>query len=291
MNSFQPVNPSLVDVTLPPSGFVDDGGNTRDVLKSMCGAASRDFPQALWVEPKDRDDKARENDKNNTWGHNYVDRFTNQNPTHECTCHSLRANAEAARNRQRGIIYAEGPTKNYRYDESRQGSVWLSPLSVYAEANPRQWGGANVREVLEIACRRGMLPETIQPKDYGFKHALHGTTGDGNSNQASGAWVPVNKFPAGWQETAKHFKPLEVIFPESWEEALCLVLHGYLVSVGRNGHAVPWSFWNPAEQVMGYIDSYNVVRYDSLKTAKNAWQGSFAIATMTTPDSWDNPAN
>jgi hypothetical protein len=290
MNTFAPVNPNLIDVTIAPSGYLDDGGNTIDVLKGMCGAAMRDFPKALWLEANERADKARENDENKTWGHNYVDRFTNQNPTHECTCHSLRTNAEAARNRARGIVYPDGPKKDHRYTESKLGSVWLSPLSVYAEANPRQWGGANVREVLEIACRRGFLPETIQPNDYGFKHSLHGTTGDGNNNQASGKWVAVKNFPDGWQETAKHFKPLEVIFPESFEQALCLVLHGLLVSVGRNGHAVPWSFWNSTEQVMGYIDSYNITRYDSLRTCKSAWQGSFAIVSMTTPDDWAAPA-
>jgi hypothetical protein len=299
MNSFAPIDPKLIDTPSPEiamsldgmSGYVNDGGNSRDVLKDCCGAAAvRDFPQALWIEPRDWADKARDNDVNKTWGMNYLDRYTNQNPTHECTCHSLRANAEAARNRQRGIIFEDGPKKNYRYAESVNGSVWLSPLSVYAEANPGQWGGANVRQVLEIACERGFLPEKIQPKEYGFKHVLQGTTGDGNNNQSSGSWVRVSNFPSGWQETAKLFKPEEVIFPESYEQAVCLVLHGMLVSVGRNGHAVPWAQWNATEQAMAYPDSYDITRYDSLRTVKNSWDGAFAIATMTTPDDWDKPA-
>ncbi len=290
MNSFAPINPALIDVALPFDGYVDDGGNTIDVLKDMCGSASRDFPRSMYIEPKDREDKARDNDKYNTWGHNYVDRFTNQNPTHECTCHSLRTNAEAARNRHRGIIFLDGPKKNFRYPESSMGSVWLSALSIYSEANPRKWGGANVREVLEIACRRGFLPDKIQPKEYGFKHDLIGTNGEGNSNQSNGDWVALNKFPTGWQDTAKHFKPLEVVFPASFDEAICLLLNGILVSVGRNGHAVPWSFINYTDSVIGYIDSYNVVRYDSFNTAKRAWSGAFAIVTMTTPDDWLNPA-
>lgn len=291
MNSFAPVPTNLVDVTVPFSGYVDDGGNTVDVLRDVCGAAVRDFPKSMWIEPKDWADKARENDKNHTWPINYVDRFTNQAPTHECTCHSLTRNAEGARNKQRGIIFPDGPKKGFRYEESKtSGSVWIAPSSVYNEANPRQWGGANVRQVLEIACRRGMLPETIQPRDYGFKHAIPGTTGRGGLNQSSGPWLPLSRFPEGWQETAKWLMPLEVIFPESWEQAVCLVLHGHLDSVGRNGHAVPWAFWNHADQVMGYVDSYDVVRYDSLRTVKIAWQGSFAIVSMTTPDDWNKPA-
>lgn len=293
MNSFAPVDPKLIDVVLPehdgyPVAF--EAEDTTDAVRDVCGAAARDFPKSLWIEPKDWADKARDNDKYHTWPMNYIDRYTNQNPTHECTCHSLRANAEACRNRQLGIIYPGGPKKGFRYDESKRGSVWLGPLSVYAEANPRQWGGANVRQVMEIACRRGMLPEKIQPFEYGFKHTLQGTTGAGGLNQSKGPWVSLSNFPSGWKETAAWFKPQEVIFPGSWEEAVCLVLHGMVVSVGRNGHAVPWSRWNAAQQVMAYPDSYDLTRYDSLRTVKSAWGGAFAIASMTVPDDWKHPA-
>lgn len=301
MNSFTPINPNLIDVPSPEialspgqtSGYVDDGGDTPENLRGVCGSTSRDFPAALWIEPKDWAAKARLNDKHKTWGMNYLDRYTNQSPTHECTCHSLRANFEAARNRQRGIIFPDGPKKDFRYPQSSKGIVWVSTLSVYAEANPAQWGGANVREVLEIAVRRGMLPDKIQPFDYGFKHQLQGTTGTGNNNQSSGPWVRLSAFPEGWQETAKLFRPLEVIFPGSWEEAVCLVLHGYLVSVGRSGHAVPWAqlnFEGESLKAAAYPDSYNITRYDSISTIKRAWSGSFSIATVTAPDNWDTPA-
>jgi hypothetical protein len=301
MSTFDPIDPKLIDVPSPeitksPNGH---GGytdlmklqDTRDVLMQACGAASREFPAALWIEPKDRADKARDNDKHGTWPVNYVDRFTMQDPTHECTCHSLRTTAEASRNRAIGVRFPDGPKKSYRYAESAtSGSVWLSCLSVYAEANPQQWGGANVRQVLEIACRRGFIPDKTQPRDYKFKHTLQGTAGTGNSNQSSGKFLRVSQFPDGWQETAKWFKPQEVIFASDWEQALCLVLHGFSYSVGRNGHAVPWTRWNVESQVMEYIDSYNVIRYDSLRTCKSAWSGGFTIATMTTPDNWDEPA-
>ena len=288
------IDPRLIDVFpinghdgYPASLAIED---TPDALRDACGSASREFPAALWIEPRDWVAKARENDAAGSWGLNYVDRFTNQDPTHECTCHSLRVNVEAARNRARGVNYG-GPRKDYRYTESRDfGSVWLSPLSVYAEANPRQWGGANVRAVLEIACRRGMLPETVQPYDYQFRHALHGTTGRGGFNQSRGPWTPVSRFPAGWEETARHFRPLEVIFPESYEQAVCLVLHGMVVSVGRNGHAVPWARWMPDQRLMAYPDSYDIVRYDSERTARSAWDGSFTVASVTLPDDWSRPA-
>lgn len=292
-NSFAPVDRNLIDVTLPDdTGYSDavSGEDTTDALRAAVGDASRDFPQALWIEPKDWADAANESEKNKTWALNYLDRFTNQNPTHECTCHALRTVAEACRNRQRGVSYG-GPQAGVRLDASKLfGSVWLSPRSIYEEANPRQWGGASVRQVLQIAMKRGFLPETIQPRDYGFKHAIPGTTGKGGINQASGPWLGLSNFPAGWMETAKHFKPLEVIFPESWEQIVCLVLHGYAVGVGREGHAIPYTHWNPAEQLMGYVDSYDLVRWDSVRRIKSAVGGSYAIASMTTPDDWDKPA-
>lgn len=293
MNSFAPVDPKLIDVFRPQhDGYPTDmaAGDTLDVLWDVCGDASREFPQELWIEPDLWEDKARDNDKYGTWPLNYVDRFTNQNPTHECTCHSLRTVAEVARNRARGVSYG-GPKAGVRLEDSaKYGSVWLSPLSIYAEANPRQWGGASVRGVLDIAIRRGFLPDKIQPRDYGFKHVLHGTTGKGGINQSSGPWVALSRFPEGWQDTGLFFRPLEVIFPESAEQIVCLVEHGYAVGVGRSGHAIPYSIWNPVERLMGYIDSYDIVRWDSWRTVQSAVGGAFTIASMNTPDYWMKPA-
>jgi hypothetical protein len=293
MDSFKPIDRSLFDfVHKSPTGYPEDLAklDTREALYDVCGNASRDFPQSLWIEEKDRVERARQNDANKTWAMNYRDRFTMQDPTHECTTHSYDTNFCVARNRHRGIIYPDGPKKDFRYEESaKAGSVWTSCLSIYAEANPRQWGGANVQQVLNIGVRRGSLPDKIQPRDYGFKHTLQSTTGRGNNNQSSGPWVSVRNFPEGWEETAKHFRPLEVVFPKSYEEALCLLLHGFAVSVGRSGHAVPWCQWLPG-QGAAYPDSYNIVRYDSERTMKSAWRGSFAIITTTKPDDWSKPA-
>lgn len=294
MNSFDKIDTRLIDVPLsvPHDGYPDDkkAGDTVDVLKEACGDASTEFPQRLYVDPSNWADFARDNDKYHTWALNYVDRFTMQDPTHECTCHALRACAEGARNKQLGIIYPDGPKKDFRYEESKKGSVWLSPLSIYSEANPNIRGGAGCQQVLRIACKRGFLPEKIQPVEYGFKHSLVGTQGKGNSNQSSGEWVKLSNFPDGWQETAKGFKPLEVIICEEFEQVVSLVLHGYLVEVGRSGHAIPYSHWNVATNVMGYVDSYNVVRFDSKRTVQGCSNGAFAIVSMTTPDDWLRPA-
>lgn len=293
-----PVDPRLVDVFLPQhDGYPEDLAR-EDTRENMRGAAEEagavvtEFPESWWIEPREWPEVARHLTETKQWGMDFLDRFTNQNPTHECTCHSLRACFEAARNLARAISFG-GPIAGKRLDLSaNSASVWVSPLSIYAEANPRQWGGANVQQVLRIAAKRGFLPEPIQPRDYGFKHTLHGTTGKGGVNQAAGKWVPVSKFPEGWQEgTAKHFKPLEFFFPESIEHAVCALLNRRLVGVGRKGHAIPWGKYDPDEKLFAYTDSYDVIRYDSWNTARScAGNGSFVIVSTNIPDDWDKPA-
>ena len=286
------IPPDKLDVVFTEhDGYPDSfaAEDTRDQLWDAAGAAAREFPKSLWIEPKDWPDAARDNDKYGTWPIDYVNRFTNQSPTHECTTHCLRTVAEAARNRQRAIKV--GPPKPKTALEKWQiaDSVWFSCLSIYAEANPRKWGGAGTRQVLSIACKRGFLPDKIQPKEYNFKHTLIGTNGKGNLTQSSGDWVPLSRFPEGWEETAKQLKPAEVVFPEEWEQMVCLVLHGYGVGVGRSGHSIPYMKWMTEETAMQYPDSYDLYRYDSLRMVKSAIGGAYSIISFDTPDDWSIP--
>jgi hypothetical protein len=173
------------------------------------------------------------------------------------------------------------------------GSVWVSCLSIYSEANPRIRGGANVRQVMEIAARRGFLPDEIQPRDYGFQHSLVGTQGKGNATQSGGSWVAVRDFPDEWEATAKHFKPKEVIFPSSYEETICLVLNGLFVGIGVDGHSVPYGrlVKSNGERLIQYPDSYDLFRYHSMSKVKRTVGGSYAIATVTLPDDRLRPAD
>jgi len=237
------IDPRLIDVELPEhDGYPTElaAEDTHAAMWDACGDAARDFPDSLWIEPKDWDEVAAENDRLHTWPIDYLDRFTNQSPTHECTTHALRACFEGARNRQRMIAVGPPILDVVPLLSRTHGSVWVSCLSIYGEANPRIRGGANVRQVMEIAARRGFLPDKIQPRDYGFKHTLTGTNGKGNKTQSGGAWVALKDFPEGWQETAKHFRPLEVIFPKTYEQTMCCIFGGLFVGVGRDGHSVPY---------------------------------------------------
>lgn len=289
---FENIDPKTIDVVLPVhDGYPEElaKGDTPEAMRGAAGDASREFPSELWIEPREWSDWFDRNNQLNTWPLNYVDRFTNQDPTHECTCHALRTCFEAARNRLRGVSYP-GPKANVRHEASaKYGSVWVSPLSVYSEANPGQWGGAGCRQVLEIAVRRGFLPDKIQPYDYGFKCAIQGTTGRGGLNQSSGPWLPVSRFPDGWEDEGRWLRIDEVIFPTSAEQMICLVNHGYTVEVGRDGHAIPYAIWDNPNQRMGYVDSYDVIRWDSLNTVRRAVGGAFAVTSVTIPDDWMKP--
>lgn len=294
IDSFAPIDPALIDVPIEEeSGYSEAlaAADTPEALREACGDTLREFPDALWIPANERKDRARQNDENKTWGANYVDRFTNQSPTHECTCHALRTSMEAARNRQRGIIFPDGPVKGRRYAESARGAVFLSPLSVYAIANRRRWGGAGCIQTLNIACKNGMLPDKIQPFEYDFEHTLHGTSGKGNSNQSSGPWLLEEDFPEGWKDTARWFKPLEIIVTTDWEQGQCLLLHGGVLGYGRDGHAVPPFGWNAASDAYPYGDSYDRVLYDSAATFRRACRsGVYCVWSMTTPDDWMKPA-
>jgi hypothetical protein len=296
------IDPSLLDVVLPrDTGYPPElqAEDTRDALMmaaSEAGITVVEFPKHLWIEPRHWREAALEAKEAGTRPIDFMDRFTNQGPgpgirgTHECTCHSLIRAWEATWNRQRRIKIGP-PVPRKRLDISAMSaSVWLSCISVYAEANPGQWGGASVRQVLQIMGRRGALPDKIQPKDYAFKHQLHGTCGAGGINQSRGEWVSVSRFPAGWEATAAHFKPLECVFPEIWEQIICLEIHGFAVMVGREGHAVPLSEYLPDDEASAYPDSYDVIRYDSISRTKRSVSGACAIVSTVVPDDWSQPA-
>lgn len=293
------IDPKLIDVTLlEETGYPDEmaGEDTADVLRSAAlesGIQVVPFPKHFYIPRKDWLEVANMAKQNRTRAIDFLDRFTNQNPSHECVAHAAQAVNAMARERQRRI--ALGPPEPHIINplSAKAGSVWLSPLSVYAEANPRRYGGSNVRQVLEIAGRRGFLPDKKQPRDYGFKHTLIGTSGQGNETQSGGQWVSLDNFPDGWEETAKWFRPLEVIFPETFEEMICLLLGGpegmgLAIATGGRGHSIPYAFVLPDEELIGYPDSYDIIRYDSFRNVRMG--GMYAVLSTVTPDSWDKPA-
>jgi hypothetical protein len=285
------IDPKLIDVFDVQGGYVDGEEDTPDGLFSACGSAARKFPASMLVPRDERKDMARENYRLKTWGINYLDRFTHQGNSHECSAHAVTRSIEAARNRHRGIIYPDGPRKDFRYTDSSKGSVWLSPLSLYLESNPSQWGGSNIVRNVNIAQRRGPLPDRVQPAEYGFRHMLQGSAGGRNSsNQSIGPWVSLRNLPQGFEETSKHFRPLEIFIIENEDEGISALLHGGVIAYGRRGHAVPVARWDHGQDVYAYVDSYDRVLYDSAATFRSACQGAVCVWTTEQPSDWLKPA-
>lgn len=295
----QAIDPKLIDFTHPgPTGYPDAlaAEDTRDAL--ICAAQDNgvkvvSFPQHMYIPRKDWKEVEELGKRNKTRAIDFLDRFTNQDPSHECVTHAAGAGWVSARNRMRRLLVGPPVVGQIKPESRTSASVWPSCLSLYAEAQPRRWGGSNVRQVLEIFARRGAIPDKIQPRDWGFKHTLIGTSGRGNACQSGGQWVSVSEFPDGWQETAKFFKPEEVIFPETFEELMCLVLGGpeamgLSVQVGGRGHSIPYQLTDVAQELIGYPDSYDVIRWDRFRSYRMG--GAYAILSTTVPDDWDHPA-
>jgi len=273
----------LIDFTPENSGYSVDMAAKFDTVEEFGALGAQDFSfhshldinESLWK------DYATENDKYKTWAEDYRTHFTHQGNSHECVSHAFTQWFEITWNKQSG-------TKNH--------SVWFSPLSIYCEANPRQWGGTYLHKVLSIARNRGILPEHNGPEGSGsqklkFQHTLHQTAG--RNDDGNGKWVRFpNGMPSGWQETARHFKPLEVINLSSWKQIVCCLLNGIPVWVGRKGHSITYTFvaWSNGRIVAGYPDSYNVIRYDSVNNIKSAASGALALGNTTLPDDWNKPA-
>lgn len=274
-----PVNPALIDQFNEEHDGYPEEFEHLDTVDTLRAAGARDFPESWWIDPSDWADAARDNDKYHTWPEDYSNRFTHQSPTHECTCHSATQGFEIAWNAGRA---------------GKGSPVFVSQLSVYAEANPRQWGGANIQQVLSIIQERGFLPEYAGPNGIDeqkrlFKHTLPGTCGKGNSMNSHGNWVRLSDFPDGWQRSGRCLRALECINIEMWEQMVCVVLRGRAVNVGRKGHAVPYVKWEAEDRVMKYKDSYDRFLYDSVSTMRGAVGGAHAIVTVTQPNDWNFP--
>lgn len=248
----------------------------RDTSEAYAGMEGViEFPEELWIDEKDWKDVARQNDQYGTWPEDYANRYTNQSPTHECTCHALTQVFEIAWRKQ--VV-------------DPQQAVWVSPLSIYAEANPRQWGGSTMQRTLGIARDRGFLPDHDGPAGKGtqkqkFTHTLHATSGNVDYN-SNGPWTPLSRFPEGWRETAKSLRPLEYINVRDWRQTVCLILNGYAVGVGRWGHAIPYVriVWRGGggDIHVKYRDSYVRDLYDSINGIKASVDGAYTIGSTTT---------
>lgn len=271
------INPALIDVSFTFDGMTDAGYSESD----LCGAGAIPFPDNLLIPRSDWDEWINQNDQNKSAAIDYSARFTHQGSSHECVCHAATQSFEIAYNRQLGIKHA----------------VYFSPVALYTRiTGGRQMGGSNVNDSLRELMNRGALPEHDGPEWLGgkggqakrFKVTVHQTAGRSEDHWPTKGWIRESGFPAGWDQTAKHFRVLEAFTISGREQHGSALLRGLTIVNGRNGHSIPHCqlVKSGGKYMSKYRDSYNQDRFDS----ENLWGGGYAISVVTAPSNPEKPA-
>lgn len=260
----------------------NDGMMAAPPESEMLARGAVRFPESLLIPRGEWDNWISQNDANKSAAIDYSARYTHQGDSHECVCHASTQSFEVAYNRQfAGTRHA----------------VYFSPLALYTRiTGGRQWGGSNVMDAVEELMNRGALPECDGPEWLGgkggqakkFKVTVHQTAGRDEAQWATHGWIRESQFPAGWEQTARHFRVLEAwTIPDEQAHASAL-LRGYCVVNGRNGHSIPHVqlVKSDGRYLSKYRDSYNRDLFDS----ERLWGGGYAIAAVTSPDDPQKPA-
>lgn len=268
------IDPKLVDVE-----FEFDGLSSDIKEDDLVYAGAKRLPSEFYVDRSEWDDRIREHEKHKSSADFFSGRFTHQANSHECVCHAAQQAFMTAYNRQLGGL---------------EHDVWFSPLALYTRiTGGRRWGGSSVIDSMYEMVERGMIPDHDGPAGNlsqvdKFKHTLHQTSGRTEDWWPTTGWVNPSKLPDGWEETAKHFRALEVYtVPNEEAHASCL-LQGLCVVNGRNGHSIPHMnlVKDDGRYYSRYKDSYNEFRYDS----ERLWGGGYVIRSTTMPHDPSNPA-
>ncbi|GIW60127.1 MAG: hypothetical protein KatS3mg087_1193 [Patescibacteria group bacterium] len=99
----------------------------------------------------------------------------------------------------------------------------LSPISLYKRVAPGPNTGSSVKDNVDEAMARGVLPlDSYKEK---FKHTMP-------------AVGYRNRMPDNWQETAELFRIGEVYVCRDYRAVVSAILRGHPVIVGRQGHAI-----------------------------------------------------
>lgn len=272
------IHPSLIDVQFMPDGMNAEGYNESD----LCAAGAVNFPSDLLIPKSEWDNWIAKNDANKSSGWDFSARQTHQGNSHECVAHAATQSFEIAYNRQfASIKYA----------------FYGSPVATYTRiTGGRQWGGSNVNDALREMMARGVLPEHDGPEWLGgkggqakrFNVTIQQTAGRNEDHWPTKGWVTESRFPADWEQTARHFRVLEAFYIGNSQQHFSALLRGYGIVNGRSGHSICHckAVKSNGRYMSMYRDSYHRDLYDS----EGMTGGGFAIASVTAPDDPLKPA-
>lgn len=153
--------------------------------------------------------------------------------------------------------------------------VKLSAISLYKQIGSSPSSGANVGNGFNKVNSVGILPLDTPENRSAFKHVM----------PATGFY---EKYPNGWQETAKLFRGHEghkITSIQGLKSALC---SGHPVVVGRSGHSICYTrlMIKGRDTVVKYANSWgnwgdNGFGYDSESMIRQSASYCFAIRSVT----------
>jgi hypothetical protein len=188
-----------------PKGYYDDGRD--DKCRSFADAEPL-VPEAKWRETYEAIKAA--NGGKGAFNSNLITRVFNQSNEGSCV-----GNMEAQFHQ---VLQA----RQFGKDAVTQ----LSASSAYKQIGFSPNSGANIGDALERGIDTGILPLDNDENKAKFP---------GRCMPHTGFRVP---FPAGWKETAKHFRFDEFFIIRNRNELFSALLRGFPVGVGRSGHSI-----------------------------------------------------
>lgn len=155
--------------------------------------------------------------------------------------------------------------------------VHLSAMSLYKRIGSGPNSGAMVSDGLDEMAERGVLPLDDEANKARFKHTMPNT-----------GWS--NRYPEGWEETAKMFRAVEWFVINSRAGLITALLNQHPVVVGRAGHSICYCrpMYEGTKLFVKYKNSWGAwgddgYGYDSENLIRSSSGWAFALRAVVVP--------
>lgn len=158
----------------------------------------------------------------------------------------------------------------------KENVTHLSAMSLYKRIGRSPSSGAMVDDGLEESASRGVLPLDNPENRAKFGDAVMPNTG----------WS--NRFPDGWEATAKRFRVTEWFVLRSVAELVTAGIKGHPIVVGRAGHSICYCrpMYRNGQLVFKYVNSWSEnwadkgFGYDSISMIRQSASWAFAARSV-----------
>lgn len=246
----------LGDITPPECRAFGGGpvfGSDRPAYEDVCGT----IPESDWP------DLAKQLDAAGGGADQLISWIYNQRNEGSCVANACSQANEIVQSLQLG----------------KDKSVRLSAISLYKRIGRSPGSGAMVSDGLDEMKSRGVLPLDNAENRARFGDAVMPPTGF------------YEKYPSGWEDTAKFFKVDEAFVVRTVEGLISALFNQNPVVVGRAGHSICYCrpMYNNGKLVVKYANSWGPwgdkgYGYDSRGMIKSSSGWAFAIRSVTVPE-------